>query len=265
MDQILIKDLLVRGVIGISDRERENPQDILVNIVLFSLSGGSGSVIGPLLVDEILRQKKIAVILGIVDTDSEVDTINAFNSLKTIDNFATNRKAYIPMVLFDNNSGRATVDRGIDSILTNLKDLLAVPYIGLDLQDRIKFLSPNAFDNIEPGAKLLNLSRRSDGEWEEKMGLVIPDESHEKLDAVIIISHRESNIQLTKRCTVTYRGYYEEGVDLIASIGYQIPEKFVKDLNANIHAFRSTTVKKKTSISSEYDIGESSSSNGLIL
>ena len=36
MDQILIKDLLVRGVIGISDRERENPQDILINAVLFT-------------------------------------------------------------------------------------------------------------------------------------------------------------------------------------------------------------------------------------
>lgn len=36
MDQILIKDLLVRGVIGISDRERENPQDILVNMILFT-------------------------------------------------------------------------------------------------------------------------------------------------------------------------------------------------------------------------------------
>jgi FolB domain-containing protein len=32
MDKILIKDLLIRGVIGISDREREQPQDILVNI-----------------------------------------------------------------------------------------------------------------------------------------------------------------------------------------------------------------------------------------
>jgi FolB domain-containing protein len=36
MDQILIKDLLARGVIGISDRERAQPQDILVNIVLFT-------------------------------------------------------------------------------------------------------------------------------------------------------------------------------------------------------------------------------------
>lgn len=36
MDQILIKDLLIRGIIGISDRERENPQDILVNLVLYT-------------------------------------------------------------------------------------------------------------------------------------------------------------------------------------------------------------------------------------
>ena len=34
MDKIFISDLLIRGVIGISDRERESPQDILVNIVM---------------------------------------------------------------------------------------------------------------------------------------------------------------------------------------------------------------------------------------
>lgn len=36
MDQILIKDLLVRGVIGITEREREKSQDILINLVLFT-------------------------------------------------------------------------------------------------------------------------------------------------------------------------------------------------------------------------------------
>ncbi len=36
MDQVLIKDLLCRGVIGISDKEREQPQDILVNVVIFA-------------------------------------------------------------------------------------------------------------------------------------------------------------------------------------------------------------------------------------
>lgn len=35
-DRILIKDLLVRGILGINDWEREQPQDILLNLTLFS-------------------------------------------------------------------------------------------------------------------------------------------------------------------------------------------------------------------------------------
>lgn len=33
-DKILIRDLMVRGIIGINDDERVNPQDILINITL---------------------------------------------------------------------------------------------------------------------------------------------------------------------------------------------------------------------------------------
>ncbi len=47
MDKILIKDLLIRGVIGISEREREQPQDILVNIEIstdISAAGRSDNV-----------------------------------------------------------------------------------------------------------------------------------------------------------------------------------------------------------------------------
>ena len=33
-DQIVIKDLLIRGIIGIHDWEREKKQDILINIVM---------------------------------------------------------------------------------------------------------------------------------------------------------------------------------------------------------------------------------------
>ena len=47
MDQIFIKDLLIRGVIGISEREREQPQDILVNITMSAdirAAGGSDNV-----------------------------------------------------------------------------------------------------------------------------------------------------------------------------------------------------------------------------
>ncbi|MEM5773964.1 MAG: dihydroneopterin aldolase, partial [Anaerolineaceae bacterium] len=36
MDKVFIKDLMVRGVIGISDRERADRQDIVINVVMFS-------------------------------------------------------------------------------------------------------------------------------------------------------------------------------------------------------------------------------------
>lgn len=36
MDQIIIKDLVARGIIGLNDWEREKPQEILINIVLFA-------------------------------------------------------------------------------------------------------------------------------------------------------------------------------------------------------------------------------------
>ena len=36
MDKVIIKDLLARGIIGINDWERKRPQDILINITLFT-------------------------------------------------------------------------------------------------------------------------------------------------------------------------------------------------------------------------------------
>jgi FolB domain-containing protein len=36
MDKVIIKNLLARGIIGVNDWERNRPQNILINIVLFT-------------------------------------------------------------------------------------------------------------------------------------------------------------------------------------------------------------------------------------
>ena len=36
MDKVIIKDLLVRGIIGVNDWERNRAQDILINVILFT-------------------------------------------------------------------------------------------------------------------------------------------------------------------------------------------------------------------------------------
>jgi len=44
MDKVFIKDLMVRGIIGISERERAQPQDIVINATLFTdISNGADS------------------------------------------------------------------------------------------------------------------------------------------------------------------------------------------------------------------------------
>jgi FolB domain-containing protein len=42
MDKTFIKDLLVRGIIGIRDWEREKAQDILINVTVFSDTARAG-------------------------------------------------------------------------------------------------------------------------------------------------------------------------------------------------------------------------------
>jgi FolB domain-containing protein len=47
MDQIFIKELLVRGVIGVGEDERKQPQDIIISITLFtdtSICGQTDSI-----------------------------------------------------------------------------------------------------------------------------------------------------------------------------------------------------------------------------
>ena len=36
MDKVIIKDLLARGIIGVNDWERTRPQDILINITIYT-------------------------------------------------------------------------------------------------------------------------------------------------------------------------------------------------------------------------------------
>ncbi|MDX9864377.1 MAG: dihydroneopterin aldolase [Anaerolineaceae bacterium] len=36
MDQIFIKNLVARGIVGVNDWERDKPQEILINVVLFA-------------------------------------------------------------------------------------------------------------------------------------------------------------------------------------------------------------------------------------
>ncbi len=57
MDEIFIEDLLIRTVIGVSEREREQPQDILVNVTVFTNTEKAGKSDS---VDDIVNYRTLA-------------------------------------------------------------------------------------------------------------------------------------------------------------------------------------------------------------
>ncbi len=55
-DKIIIKDLLLRGIIGLNDWEREKAQDILINLTLYCDMRAAGESDSP---DDILNYRTI--------------------------------------------------------------------------------------------------------------------------------------------------------------------------------------------------------------
>lgn len=67
-DKIIIKDLLLRGIIGLNDWEREKTQDILINLTLFTDMHAAGESDNP---DDILNYRTITkAIINYVESSS---------------------------------------------------------------------------------------------------------------------------------------------------------------------------------------------------
>jgi FolB domain-containing protein len=74
MDQVFIKDLRVQGIIGVGEQERSKPQEILINVVMFTeiLKGGKTDKIEDCVNYRTVAKKIIAYV-----TDSSRYTVEA--------------------------------------------------------------------------------------------------------------------------------------------------------------------------------------------
>lgn len=130
-----------------------------INIFIFSMSGGSGSVIAPLLIREAGKRGKRIIAIGIVDACSETDCFNSINTIRTLEAFAKDEKIYIPSMIFNNvEVGRVKVNLSIIDRLHQLEGLFVCPGIEeVDYTDKMNFLSPvGIVSSVKPG--LYNMS-----------------------------------------------------------------------------------------------------------
>lgn len=91
-DRILIKDLLLRGIVGLNDWEREKQQDILINMVVFHDVRAAGA------------------------SDQVADTLNYRTLTKRVIDYVESSDHYLVEALATNLARIAVVEMGAERI-----------------------------------------------------------------------------------------------------------------------------------------------------
>lgn len=139
------------------------------NIVVFSASGGSGSVIGPLILSELLDRGESTVAVVIGSDESVITANNTLNTLKSLDGIS--RKFNKPVVMHyrHNTKGRArsSVDNELLFAIDALSVLASRQINSLDTMDIKNWLQFDKTTSIKPRLAALEIFDRTDAPWNE--------------------------------------------------------------------------------------------------
>lgn len=123
-----------------------------INIILHSCSGGSGSVIGPVLVSELLDRKEPVIVLMIGTSDSRIETENTAKTLKSYESISKNRE--VPVIACYNENSQDTPRGAVDVQIRTAALVLAAIFSGqnaeLDSSDLYNFLNYNKVTSFKP-------------------------------------------------------------------------------------------------------------------
>lgn len=131
------------------------PQEF--NIVVSSISGGSGSVIAPFIVRELIGQGKNVILLGVVSTDTDTEIKNTTKTLGNLETIAqsTERPVVIRTYLNPSNGNQSEVDESVVHDILKLAMLFSRRNARLDQSDLRNWLNYNRL--VEAPVKLVSL------------------------------------------------------------------------------------------------------------
>ena len=131
------------------------------HIVFFSAAGGSGSVIGPVILRALLARgiSAIGVIVG--DSSTMLTSINTKNTIAGLDITARDiLKKCITVVYVDNCNGISAANNKLRTILTAILLFNSGTNRDIDYKDMVMFYSPDLYKtiNVPPGLYTLALN-----------------------------------------------------------------------------------------------------------
>lgn len=138
------------------------PED--VNIVLFSLSGGSGSTTGTLLMKELLEKNQTAIAVVVGSEESKITIENTVKSLQSLDHVS--RMVHKPVVtaMYHNckDTPRKTNDAAITQLINALSILCSKENKELDTADVANFINHQKVTSVQEGISFLYVTSARD-------------------------------------------------------------------------------------------------------
>ena len=135
--------------------QTHKPEDL--SIVVSSTSGGSGSVIAPSLVSELLSRGKSVIVMMIGSNDSRIELENTIKTMKSYENISKMRKQPIAAMYFENSKStpRAQVDKQIQVSIVMLSALFSRQNKELDSADLVNWLNYTKVTSYQPHLVML--------------------------------------------------------------------------------------------------------------
>lgn len=137
---------------------RHPPEDL--NIVIHSGSGGSGSIVAPLLVAELLSQSKDVVVIMIGSTTCEKEISNTIDTINSYQGVSQTQKKPVVAIYLENSREKPM---SVNNALTHVNTLLLAAVWsgenhGLDRQDLDHFLYYDKVTGYKPGLTGLGIN-----------------------------------------------------------------------------------------------------------
>jgi hypothetical protein len=189
-----------------------------INIVVFSMSGGSGSVLGPVLIREIARRGALVVAIVIASSQSELHTKNTLNTLKTLEQISAAGDLYLPVTVFDNAIGMDIVDRSLPYKIERLVDILTLPTAELDKNDRLHWINVPKTTGAAGGLRLLHVDAGQERDVISKTAELWSIDDDFIFDSTVSIRTAKERPALSPKARVAYDGIFTT-VQLTPMIG----------------------------------------------
>lgn len=123
------------------------------HVVIFSGSGGSGSVLGSMLVKELLIKDITTCALMIGDKKDLMSTQNTLKSLKTMSSIASITNSALSLIFEENRSSgknRETIpNERVLNFINTLRSFLASDVVDVDTQDMRNFFNQHLYQSIK--------------------------------------------------------------------------------------------------------------------